>query len=254
MRRTILEKQLGSSVSINGLIIRAQDLESTLLKHCTNLAFWNDSDEFPISIPGSATLLKYRNHFFHICTRHQTKGFDLQNVSIMLGYGQNITCVTSSGARWYDQVYEEERHEILLSEYTEPCLKIQELRSKFFDFRGQLQTVQANSILVMVAFGYPSELQKISFADNMKMQVAKQMILCDFEAEHSDPSTHVIKPRTPLNFNPDGLSGGPVFCILAGKFGFELHFVGIIVRGTRERLQIIKAGAVQNLMNHLIGP
>lgn len=244
----------GLSVRINDVFIPGKLVEDHLAQYCTSLGIWTGIEEFPIYVPGSATLLSYRGRYYMICTKHQlaqTETWDAVCLLLSGGPGQT-RCITSGGARWFDRSGDGDHQEIVAFDYTEPCEEIPELRPMFFDFRGQHSDMPAEQIAAFITYGYPTCQADFNF-DERAVKQTRGRVLSRFAAPSSDDALHVIEPITPLGFDPDGMSGGPTFCItMDSPLEFSAHFSGVTVRGGRTRLMLIKAGAVQAMLDSLL--
>ena len=71
--QTTLERMLKLSVQLNGLLIPAAAVESTLARHTEPLIVWNHDDVYSCSLMGSGVAIRYRNRYLLLCTRHQLK-------------------------------------------------------------------------------------------------------------------------------------------------------------------------------------
>lgn len=242
------------SISVNELIIPGRLIEDHLTQYCTSLGVWSGNENYPIYIPGSATLIRYKGRYFMICTRHQLKGTpNFEKVCLLLPYGEGQTqCITSGGVRWFDKINDGDDKEVVVFDFTEPCREIPELKRLFFDFRGQHQSILASKIVAFITFGYVTSLANFDYG-NGKIEQVKARVLSSFAAPGFDDALHIIAPISPLEFDPDGMSGGPTFCVVQDRPGeFSAHFAGVTVRGSPTTLMLIKAGAVQAVLNTVI--
>jgi hypothetical protein len=242
------------SINHNGLIIPGRSIESFLAGYCTGLGVWTDNDEYPIYIRGSATLLKYKGRYFLVCTRHQLdQTAKFENVCLMKAHGLGQTeCITSGGARWFNSVEVGDHQQVVIFDFTEPCLDKAELKPMFFDFQGQHPDMPADKIVTFLTYGYPTDHGNFDY-ENGRIEQVRMQILSRFAPAGADTALHIIDPIANLDFDPDGISGGPTFCIvLDGHDGFSVHLAGITVRGSRTRLMVIKAGAVQAMLDTVI--
>jgi hypothetical protein len=64
--RNVLERFAKLGVSLNGLVIPGRSIESVLARHALTLVVNNEGDKtFKLSLPGSATAIRYRGHDLH---------------------------------------------------------------------------------------------------------------------------------------------------------------------------------------------
>lgn len=251
MTTDVLNWLLNTSVLYGEILVPGRQVENLLARHCSSLGVVSGMDAIPFSTPGSATTVRFRGRYFLVCTRHQLRGATgIENVCLMIPDGGLTRCITSGGAAWFEGVYDGEQHEIAIFDFTEPCTEFPELRGLFFDFHEQHPTVPAEMIVGFVAYGYPTAFTNWD-VEQGRVDLGKKRVACRFVGGGSDDAVHVLAPTTPLDFDPDGMSGGPVFCILDTGDGFALHLAGVTVTGGRERLRVIKTGAIQLLLTKL---
>jgi hypothetical protein len=92
--RSILDRIVGTSVSFNGLLIPASTLTATLSRYVDNLFVWNDHQIYKVSVVGSAVPIRFSGRYFLLCTNHQLRGCQLENVSLLGRDGKNlVTCL-----------------------------------------------------------------------------------------------------------------------------------------------------------------
>lgn len=244
----------GLSVNLNGLYIPARIIEDHLTRHCTSLGVLTDIDGYPIYVPGSATLIRYKHRFFMVCTRHQLKDTpDLGSVCLLIPHSLGQTkCISSGGASWFDQYTDGDHQQIVIFDFTEPCRDIPELKSLFFDFRQQHSNMPAEKVVAFITYGYLTDEADFYYG-NGNLQQVKARVLSKLAAAGADDALHVIAPISPLDFDPDGMSGGPSFCVIhEGCNEFSVHFAGVTVRASNKRIRLIKAGAIQATLDAII--
>ena len=244
----LMDQLLTLSVEYNGVFIPGRQIERLISRFGICLSALTGVDECPVSLPGSATLIRHGGRYFLVCTRHQLKNVGrLENVCIMIPDGGRTRCITSGGGRWYEGVYDGEHHEIAVFDFSDPCADLPEMRRMFFDFRTQHPDVEASKVVALVAYGFPTAFTDYDY-EHGRVNVHRRPVLCRFVGGDCDEAVHALAPTTPLDFDPDGMSGGPVFCILEEHAGFSLHLAGITVTGGRDRLRVIKAGAIERVL------
>jgi hypothetical protein len=98
---SVVDRFAKLGVSLNGVIVPGRSIESVLARHALSLVINNEGDEtFKLSLPGSATAIRYRGHDLMLITQHQLKGVDESQVAMLTDDGSRI--ITSSGRRGYD--------------------------------------------------------------------------------------------------------------------------------------------------------
>ena len=99
-QRSILDQMVDTSVSFNGLMIPASALCSTLSRYVDNLVVWNDHQTYKVSLVGSAVPIRFAGRYFLLCTNHQLRCCQKEDVSLLGRDGRNL--VTSSGVRHFN--------------------------------------------------------------------------------------------------------------------------------------------------------
>jgi hypothetical protein len=250
-RRQILENLSGASVRLNDLLIPPATLHSVLGRYVDNLVAWNDHDTFKVSLIGSAIPLKYRGRYFLICSQHQLRGWELERISIMRRGGMHV--VSSAGVRFFDSTPDSDATDIAAFEFTEPCNNVPDLKERFFDFRGPPQGVSVDKILFFLASGFPSIMQTYDLAESNHIGTLKQKIVCFPGQKSLDPALMHIRPDRPLDFDPDGMSGGSVFVVEQIGTEFRANLAGMIVRAGKSNFYLLHAGIIVSFLNVCIG-
>jgi hypothetical protein len=94
---SILDRFAMLGVSLNGVIVPGRSIEGILARHALSLVINNEGDEtFKVSLPGSATAIRYRGHDLMLITQHQLKGVDESQVAMLTDDGSRI--ITSRGS------------------------------------------------------------------------------------------------------------------------------------------------------------
>ena len=251
--RILRNNLYGLTVSINELLIPGTLIEDHLSQYCVSLGVQTGDEMYPIYVPGSATLIRYQSRYFMICTRHQLAQTNLEDVCLMLPNGPGQTqCITSGGARWFEHCDDGDHQQIVVLDFTEPCEAYPILKPMFFDFRDQHSDMPVDSIVAFITYGYLTQRSVFDY-ENSRIAQTKGRVLSRFAKPGSDDALHVIEPIEPISFDPDGMSGGPTFFISQERSGhLKAHFAGITIRAGRTRIMLIKAGAVQGMLNTIV--
>src|SRR5688572_17815508 len=99
MREDLLTALVETSISLNGVLIPAGTIPSSLAKFVAQLTAFNDDPVWRISLLGSSTLVSYRGRHFALCCLHQLRGWDLQRISLLTQGGK--FAVSSGGVRHF---------------------------------------------------------------------------------------------------------------------------------------------------------
>jgi hypothetical protein len=82
-----------------------------------------------------------------------------------------------------------------------------------------------------MVYGYPSCLQDVDYS-SPKIAARAVEIKATYDGGTSSPHLHRIKMTRNSQFDPDGMSGGPVFYIGSKKGTFFVGWAGIVMRGS----------------------
>ena len=248
--RSVLSRLVGTSVGLNGVMIPAALLPTVLGRYVDNLFIYNDHDVFKVSLVGSAVPIKYSGRYFLLCTNHQLRGQKLENVSLMSRDGQKL--ITSSGVRHFAN--EESCHYLDLGafEFSESCEAHPELKERFFELQRIPPDAPSADIIFAVVAGFPAKEQKYEIEDKNHIGKFKRIITCGLDSSSYDPALLCLRTNEPLDFDPDGMSGGSAFVVQRVGREFHAFFAGIVVTAGSDRFHIIKVGFIERFLAALV--
>jgi hypothetical protein len=61
-----------------------------------------------------------------------------------------------------------------------------------------------------------------------------------------------LRTTEPIDFNPDGMSGGSAFVVQMVDGALRAYFAGLVVTGGRDRFHIIKVGHIHRFLKMLV--
>jgi hypothetical protein len=248
--RSILDRIIGTSVSFNGLLIPASALTASLGRYVDNLFVWNDDEVYKVSVVGSAVPIRFSGRYFLLCTNHQLRGRQLENVSLLGRDGKNI--ITSSGVRHFTNENSPHYLDLAAFEFTEPCEAHPDLKERFFDLREIPPDVRNADIVVAVVAGFPCKDQKYELEEKNHIGKFKRIMLCHPDPSAYDPALLCLRTSEPLDFDPDGMSGGSAFVVQAVGGEFRAYFAGLVVTGGQDRFHIIKVDHIYRFLAALV--
>ncbi|MBB6165574.1 hypothetical protein [Rhizobium wenxiniae] len=200
-----------TDTALNGIHIPLAALPSALGRCALTLFVVNDDPIYKASLRGSATCLLVHNHYIVACCYHQFKDIDPQKIGLLTKGGE--TLVTSGGVRHFIDRNDSEFHDLALFDFTEPCQAIPELREHFHRFVVIPPAAPSDDAMFVQVSGFPIADQTYDLAENNHISLAKRHIHCDILQPSHDESVVLLGPHKPLDFLPDGLSGGPAFTV-----------------------------------------
>lgn len=241
--KPLLDTILETSARVGSLVIPANSLGSYVGRFASQLTVWNHDDVFKISIPGSATGLIHAGRSMLVCSRHQLRGVELSDVSIMLDDGINL--VTSSGSRTFndgDYTRESDAYDVAAFDFTKPAEEFPELTKSFFKFDRVPPDTPNTHIMAYVVAGYPSADQKYELEEKNHLGMVQRVRVALPESQPADHALLKLKFVRELDFDPDGLSGGPAFVVQLEHGECRVFLGGMVLRAGRSHCYILKSG------------
>jgi hypothetical protein len=243
---TLLSRFAALGVSVNGLIVPGRLVESVLARHATNLVVYNDHETYKVSLVGSATAVRFNKRYILLCTNHQLQGRDPQQVSMLKDDGSVL--VTSGGIKSYPVSAETDAYDIAAFDFTEPVKDHPDLKKRFFDLRRVPSNTLNVEVIAILLAGYPFQDQTYDIAEDNHLGLARRHVVCLPQGQPSDEVLLTVRAVTPLQVEPDGMSGGCAFVIQLLNGEPHAYFAGMIVRGGREFFHILKSGFVADFL------
>ncbi|TAX50375.1 hypothetical protein ELH99_09490 [Rhizobium leguminosarum] len=249
MIRMITRDLLASSIDLNGLSHPARVIDSVLAKYVDILTLYNDDPIYKVSIRGSATPLRYKNRFFLACCLHQLDGRDFTEVAMLKSDGSEL--VTSGGVRNFISRTESDYSDLVIFDFTEPCLEHVELQRRFFHFREIPPDAPNTETIFVQVNGYPSSAQDYELEDKNHLGLRRRKVFCSLDGQSSDHALLRLKTHSTLDFDPDGMSGGSAFTVqhIAGKP--TAFFAGMTTRAGRDHIHILKSGYIKGFLDEI---
>ncbi len=246
---TLLRKFAALAVNVNGLIVPGRSVANVLARHAFSLVLNNDHETYKVSLVGSATAVRFNGRYILLCTNHQLRGQDPQQVSMLKDDGSVL--VTSGGIRSYTMSAETDAYDIAAFDFTEPVNDHPDLKKRFFDLKQVPPDTLNVNVIAMLLAGYPAKEQIYDLAENNHLGLRRQHVVCLPHEQPSDEALLTLRAETPLGNEPDGMSGGSAFVIQLLNGEPHAYFAGMIVRGGREFFHILKSGFVVEFLRSL---
>lgn len=249
----VLLESLDTAVSVNGLFVPARAVQNMLGHYSFNLFVWTHDDVFKVNLLGSATPLFYRGHYLVLCTGHQIRNVDPQDVSMLTEDGE--FAVTSSGYRAPligPEGMDCDLQDIVVFIFDGACEKHPSLRRRFFKLEDFPPDCWSDDIVAVINYGYPSQEQLYELDDKNHLGSRCRSTILTIQGQPNDETLVNLKPLKGLTFDPDGLSGGPNFVIQKSRNDFKAFFAGVTVRGGRHNIYIVKSRYIKGLLDAAI--
>jgi hypothetical protein len=105
-------------------------------------------------------------------------------------------------------------------------------------------------------FGYPTKLQDVDYE---KPRVAARITVVNgiYDGVSNSPYVHRLRMERTRQFDPDGLSGGPVFYLGGKPENYFIGFAGMVIHGSAasEILHFLEADFLRHFAEKMpVGP
>ena len=242
-----------SAVRIGSLWVPGRQVEATVGRYTKQLFCLTHHVDYPYAFLGSATTIRFRNRCFLVWCRHQTKGYDPNNVTIPVEAGK----VLISGSRFLyietdESNKEEDFSDLCAMEFPTGEYDSANLDSLFFPLQSS-ECWGGNADARFFLFGYPTALRTVEYE---VPHVHVRQVVTSGRYHHASNSReiHCLEMTRTMNFGADGLSGGPVYQLNRDSDGFFVGLSGIIMRGgdTSDFIHFVDARFLLKLLERVL--
>ncbi|MDO8289943.1 MAG: hypothetical protein Q7T44_12060 [Parvibaculum sp.] len=251
---TVVGRKIWTSVKVHDLFVPASALQSRLNKFGQNLVVFTNVDGYEVQLIGSATGLHYRGTNFLVCTAHQVKDSSAQDVGIVVP--ERSSYLSSAGFtrfRATDIVPPGDAEDLYVFDFTPQATSNRELVERFFRLNSNDFLRDKDDVVAYLAYGCPFVDQKYNIVDENHVGLVIRSMTCEPQAQPADLDLGLCRLLSPMDFDPNGLSGGPVFATVLQDHEVVLKFAGVINRSGNGLIYFIKAKAVQKLLDLTFG-
>lgn len=248
--KLLFDQLLDLSARVGSLIVPAASLEAYLGRFASQLTVWTHDDVYKVSIPGSAIGLMHADRAMLVCSMHQLKNVELRDVSILLPGGSKA--VTSSGSRTFqigDHPSSSDAYDLAAFDFTEPAIEFSSLTRNFFKFDCVPPDTPNTHILGFVVAGYPTADQKYELGEKNHLGTVRRVLVAEPDCQPTDSALLKLKFVRHLDFDPDGLSGGPAFVIQLVEGECRAYLGGMVLRAGRSDCYILKSGYLWSFLS-----
>ncbi len=253
----LLEQSALTSIRFGNLLFPRNSLSHTVAKSAEKLAVMNPGERHDVYFPGSATLLRFGDRFWVVCTKHQVEDANLENVSLL----SNAPNLLTSSERYvflgdHEDARESDEYDLIAFEFTSPVNDGALQSDAFLPILDSGFLQDGDRVVWAMTYGFRTVDQNDTWEDDDELgprmsryDFVKREILCDFQGDASDPSTCLITPKSTEISDMDGMSGGPVFLVTFDGTSYICKFAGINVRGGNGQLRFVKHTVVRRLID-----
>ena len=233
------------SVRVGALPHPAADAERVLHRYCKHIFVLNDSEVYPYSFRGSGAAVRFGAQHLMFCTAHQFSDLEPDRIAIVPSVARNktITASTLHVTRPDDPAMDGEHLDVRAFEFKVGNYDIPNLTSDFFPV-DETSLWPAGSLPAhrFFVFGFPFERQSVDY-ETPRIDARVVAVGATYDGPSAADWVHRIRMDRKETFDPDGMSGGPVFYLGRRAADFFMGFAGIVVRGgaSSELLHFVEA-------------
>ena len=247
---SIVGRKINTSVNINGIFVPANSIATAMTTYASPAFFVNpEVPEFEISQWGSLFKAKLGDRFIALLTAHQGAAFEFDQLCIYSELDQRA--LTSNGCTFSrSKELGEESLDLRLYDFTEVVHSGALPSSGWFDLRIANPIQLSVKPSLMFAIGFPHQTNKIDYEIH---HIQEQVFAAYGQPSESALSNRsALKLSTPIDLDPDGFSGSPVFGVILDGFRIELHFLGITTNASRSLFNFVPRTLVDQLLDFFL--
>lgn len=245
-------QMLDQSVKLGKIYVPAQSLHTVLGRYCRHLLVWTHDETYKFQLLGTAIPVFYRERYLLICTAHQLQSVEPEDVCML--YPDGSLSVSNSGVRHWNNgaAGETDATDITVFEFTEPLEAHRELQADFFNFDSVPPDIQSDNVIALFTAGFPSSDQIYDLGVNNHLGSVKRNIVAMLDGQPDDMALIRARFVEPLDFNPDGMSGSPVFVVQIQNGKFHAYLAGMMMRAGRETFYFLKIGYIKGFLDRFV--
>ncbi len=247
---TLLGRKVMTSIEVEGVHIPANSLRSRLHSYGQPLVRFLRNSDFQFQLIGSATGLAYRGRNLLVSTAHQLTGIPENEVGV-INVDRN-SYISSAGFTGYTSTKGQndgDGRDLAVFEFTEQAAQMVNLQRRFFALNADKMLDEGDDVVGYLAFGCPFADQNYDVYDNNQLDTVIRSMVCTPGAQLTDVALGSCTTVATMDFDPNGLSGGPVFATIFRRSELTLKFAGVINRAGGGVIHFIKAKEVRKLLD-----
>jgi hypothetical protein len=230
--KTLIERAGDSAIRVGRILVSAKALPDALARYSRLLFCLNGSDQYPYSLRGTATGLRWQNRCMLFWCSHQTADYQPDEVLVPLDkHGKFLI----SGSAFVHIVPplpspDEEFFDLCAMQYFPASYGDASVERGFFELL-EADAWRGDPESTFMLFGYPTSLRNVDY-DTTSIAVKQIVTSAKYRSASRAASVHTIEMQRAGDYSSDGLSGGPVFHLGRDAQGFYCGFAGVILRGS----------------------
>jgi len=253
---SLLDRRLLTSIKVGNLLVPVEKASNLISFSAKALLHSNFGQRNELSFCGSSTLLRQDDRYWALASRHQCRGFSVENMVLSTGNPGEYT--TSNRVTWLGSsvnLSQSDEFDLVAFDFSEPVSAgvldpshfVSGLNSNF------LQT--GDKVMAMIVHGFRDEDQKISWDEDDELgprishfHSAKREIYCKYHGDSFEDSMARLTPYDENLFEMNGLSGAPVYALVSSGLDFAFKFAGMVLRGGGGNIHLLKHTVIRRLL------
>lgn len=208
-------------------------------RHCKQILTLNADETYPHSLRGSSCAVQMAGGHFIFCTAHQIRDYPPDQIVVVprIEDQLTITCSAAHKPTVEGEDPNEDVNDVRALEIRPENYAYEELGSEFLPLNSTrlFPTGNVSTSGIFYAVGFPSSRQRVEYEGSPQI-LANQILV---KGRYEGPSPHAPRlHRLTMDidelFDPDGMSGGPVYFIGGRPGAYFLGLAGMIVRGSSQ--------------------
>lgn len=248
---TVLGSKLATAVRINQLLVPANSITRHLLRYTDPALFHSKGfGKYNMTKAGSLTRLKQSSRYFALITHHQlsTQNYEYDQLTIHNPETQRL--VNSEMAIFeLESEKSEYNFDCVLFEFTKPVKAGMLSEHGWYDLTQELTEEKLSKPSGVIAIGYPSHRNEIDYETDQYSMAPNSVF--GYESTSSLEYRLAFDPEPEIEFDPQGMSGGPVFGISIENLEPEVFFAGIITNASRKKFHFLSRNRISSLISEL---
>lgn len=231
MMQTILGRKITTSVVDNSLVVPATSLGPHLRRYTFPAIFQSElNGETILTKGGSLAKVKADGRFFAITAYHVISENNYKLTQLCLPQLRPNYFVTSHAVRLPASKEALDQFDFVCFEFTEPVNEGLLDASDWFDATYDLNRTTDVEAVMVGCIGYPSHRNSIQYEERT-YAVAPDLVWGD-QKSSSIADRRSFSPVSPIDYEPSGMSGAPVFGLELRGRHLHLALAGILTNAS----------------------
>lgn len=253
---TLLEILTYGSVRLGEVLIPPGRIERALAPYTERLVCFHDRDPLSTQCLGSCTLLYNSKSYYAVCTGHQLKGINPNDIYLATET-EHLFISTGSITTVNKSKVSLEVEDVCVLDFTSAVTSNRISRHNFYDLSKPNRIYDGSHVVALCCRGYAFkdsdldyELNEEGFPLVTKLHGKNRSFICDTSEPTSDPTMTRLTREAEFGQSVDGFSGGAVFAVCEdSNMDFSIKYYGLITRGGGKHFHCVNAADVYRCLN-----